>query len=221
MREWWLWLGDQVDVLTLRERGLLFLSGIGVISVIWTLLIFDPQYAVKEAVNLQMQAVQQKLSARTQEATVLAQMVETGVDQTRVRQLSELKKETALLGDKMSELSIGLIPANELLDVLRDVLQRSNELTILRIEILPPVKLNNIGNRAKSNNHGIFKHTVELTLQGSYFNLLTYLQGLEELPWRLYWDSLKYRVSGYPLGDIELRVSTLSMSGVLFENKTP
>ena len=121
----------------------------------------------------------------------------------------------------MSGLTVGLIPANRLLDVLRDVLKQSNELTIKHIEFLPPakLKLSDLSDSAEPEASGVFKHTVELSMQGNYFDLLHYLQGLEDLPWTIYWDSLNYQVSGYPLADIELKVSTMSLSEVLFEKQ--
>ncbi len=226
MNKWFQKLQDQVDELSLRERALIFLSGTAVIVMTWNFLFFVPQNNVRDSLNLQMGAIQKKLIVRTQEATALAQMVSSSADLKKAQLLIDLRLESANLGSEMSEASAGLIPANELLDVLREVLAQSNELEIDRIEILPPEKLaldlNSLimtGKAVASGNQGVLKHTVELSLQGSYFDLLRYLQGLEALPWRLYWDSLNYQVSGYPMGDIELRVSTLSMSEALFENK--
>lgn len=215
MNKLFLQIQTQVDALSLRERGLVFLSGTAVIFMFWTFLLFDPQNAELEVLQLQMQETEKKLSVRAQEATVLAQTVGINADQAKMMQLAELKRMSAMLDEQMAEMSLELIPAGELLGVVREVLEQSNELRIERIDYLPP-EVFDPGTRRRSS-PGIFRHTVELTLEGSYFDLLEYLQGLEALPWRLHWDTLNYEVTHYPVGDIELTVSTLSTSGVRFE----
>jgi len=214
-------LQARVDALELRERGLVFVAGTAVIFILWNLLMFAPQHAERQALNLQMQTVQQKLDFQTQEATVLAQLVDRGTDRRKVHQLAELEKQSSRLNSALSELVVALVAADDLLDVLKDVLQQSNRLNIKRIESLPPEELKVSGVKSSGGVEvtGVIKHVVVLTLEGNYFELLQYLQGLERLPWRFYWDSLNYRVSGYPVGVIELRVSTLTMEEALFEDE--
>ncbi len=214
MRLLFLQIQNQVDALSLRERGLVFLSGTAVVFMAWTFLLFDPQNAELEVLQLQMQETEKKLSVRAQEATVLAQSVGINADQSKMNQLAELKRVSALLDEQMADLSVELIPAEDLLSILREVLEQSNELQIERINYLPPEEYDP-GSGGRSSG-GVYKHTVELTLIGSYFDLLQYLQGLEALPWRLHWDTLNYEVTSYPSGYIELTVSTLSTSGVRF-----
>ena len=102
----------------------------------------------------------------------------------------------------------------------KDVLLQSSKLTIKRIESLPSeqLKLTSVNDSGETEESGVMKHVVVLRLEGTYFELLQYLQGLEQLPWRFFWDSLNYRVSGYPVSDIEIRVSTLTMKEALFED---
>lgn len=220
MKKWLQQLQALVDALAMRERILVFLAGTAVVFVLWNLLMFAPQNAERKALILEMKAVQQKLDFQTQEATVLAQLVDSGTDQGKVQRLAELDKENSTLNRELSEIAVGLVPAADLLNVLKDVLLQSSRLTIKRIESLPSeeLKLTSVKNSGRTEVTGVINHAVVLTLQGSYFELLQYLQGLEQLPWRFYWDSLNYSVSGYPSGDIELRVSTLTMEETSFEN---
>lgn len=221
MSPWLRKLELQVDQLSLRERMLTYLSGVAVLFVVWDLALLSPQMNKTEKVNSQLQQLEQKLAARAQEATILAQGVGSNIDQEKHQQLEGLNQQIETLNSEMSGMSFGLVPPDELLIVVKEVLERSNELTIFRIEYLPPEKVQ-IGQASQLDSRGaagVYKHTVELSLEGTYFDLLEYLQGLEELPWRLYWEGLTYEVSNPPLGDIELRISTLSESGVRFEKQ--
>lgn len=58
--------------------------------------------------------------------------------------------------------------------------------------------------------HGIHKHTVELTVKGSFKVLHQYLQALEGLDWSFYWEELNYEVEKYPDSIIVLKVYTLT-----------
>lgn len=56
----------------------------------------------------------------------------------------------------------------------------------------------------------IYRHTYHLTLAGNYLSTYAYLKELETVEWRLFWNTLDYKVSDYPSAIIELEVFVLS-----------
>ena len=52
---------------------------------------------------------------------------------------------------------------------------------------------------------------LELELEGPYLAVLAYLEDLEALPWRLYWQVLEIDVDDYPRNRIRIEVATLSL----------
>ena len=56
----------------------------------------------------------------------------------------------------------------------------------------------------------VFRHGVEIRLRGGYLSTLRYLEALEALPWRFFWDSLEYEVTEYPIAEITFILHTLS-----------
>jgi len=56
----------------------------------------------------------------------------------------------------------------------------------------------------------LYRHGVEIRLEGNYSQLQTYLAELEKLPQRLLWGPLSYRVIDYPRAEMTLTVYTLS-----------
>ena len=58
----------------------------------------------------------------------------------------------------------------------------------------------------------LYRHGVSLTLEGGYFDLLSYLQAIQDSGWKLHWDSLDYRVgkAGPAQAKIRLKLYTLS-----------
>ncbi|TVZ38421.1 MSHA biogenesis protein MshJ [Alteromonadaceae bacterium 2753L.S.0a.02] len=63
---------------------------------------------------------------------------------------------------------------------------------------------------------GVYKHAVRITLQGNYFSVVDYLQRLEHLKWRFYWDFIDYHVDKYPSAIVTLEVYTLSTDRGMF-----
>lgn len=57
----------------------------------------------------------------------------------------------------------------------------------------------------------LFRHGVELTLEGSYVDLLAYVRALEAMPQRLLWGGMQFRVEHYPRAVLTLKLYTLSL----------
>ena len=56
----------------------------------------------------------------------------------------------------------------------------------------------------------VFRHTVEISVKGSYFDLLDYLAALERMPQRVFWDGFELNVAQYPQAVLKLSIYTLS-----------
>lgn len=57
----------------------------------------------------------------------------------------------------------------------------------------------------------LYRHGVELTLEGSFADLLSYLHAIEDLPQRVLWGGMQFRVEQYPKAVLTLKVYTLSL----------
>ena len=57
---------------------------------------------------------------------------------------------------------------------------------------------------------GLYRHGVELVLEGGYADLLAYLKAMEALPQRVLWGSVQLKVEQHPRSVLTLRVYTLS-----------
>ena len=56
-----------------------------------------------------------------------------------------------------------------------------------------------------------FRHGVELTVKGSYLELLQFLTELERVPYRIFWGGLELTTGTYPTATLKIRVYTLSL----------
>ena len=99
--------------------------------------------------------------------------------------------------------------------VLEDMLKRRRQLTLTRLENLPSEPLlEQPADESPAETAGqrnLYRHPLRIELTGSYLEALAYLQSLEQLPRKLYWQDLSVSVEDYPLARISVTVYTLSL----------
>lgn len=228
MNSQWQMISDKINKLQKRERLLLLLSVFAVCYLIWDLVFFEPLMRQQQYLEQQKFAKESELKSLTQEQAVLLQMLAVDPDAKQKQQIEGLNRQLRALDSELAELEVGLVPAQQLTQILQDVLQQTGGLSLKSIETMPvePVSLGQkplvqddsaiqvtkISDQQGTslNSTGVFKHAVAITLEGSYFSLLKYLAALEDLPWRFYWEQLHYQVEQHPKSLIELRIYTLS-----------
>jgi len=128
----------------------------------------------------------------------------------RARSLSErneaLREELSVLEDRISRVTDVLIPPNRMANLLRELLA-DNDLTLVRLGVQPASEI-----QTGDSDSGVvlYRHRLELDLQGSFPALLGYLEAIEAKPWQLFWDEISIETDNYPQLEIRLRVHTLS-----------
>jgi MSHA biogenesis protein MshJ len=98
------------------------------------------------------------------------------------------------------------VPAQLMANALSDILKQFSDLRLVKLETLP---VSGFGNQNQEP-AWLYRHALEITLQGDYFGVLNYLKTLETLPWRIHWVSIDYQVNNYPIAETRLQVYTLS-----------
>lgn len=130
-------------------------------------------------------------------------------DNPVVIQLSQrnaaLEAELAELDARMANITEVLIPPQQMVSVLRELLDRS-DLTLVRLAVQPVTEVR----PADAGQSALYQHKLELILTGTFDDLSAYLRALEDLPWHLFWDRLSIETTNYPQLRIRLDVHTLS-----------
>ena len=91
--------------------------------------------------------------------------------------------------------------------VVEGVLGRARGVELVELKTLAVTTLS----AKESKDRVIYRHGLELTVAGSYLDLLAYLRALEALPTQLYWGALSIDASKYPQVLMKLTVYTLSL----------
>jgi len=206
---------ERIDARIMRERLLIFFSMLAFIFMVWNFVqsSFDKE---KEATRTQLDSLVTQRAAIEAQMAATSQSLLNNPNTIKTEQIQQLQTDIRNLEIQLQNVSHNLIKANQLPLALQEVLQKTEELTLLGVNTLPTQELQFVvaqGAAAPAdseNNAGVFQHSVELRVKGSFTQVLQLLISLERLPWRFYWQSLDYKVDQYPNAEVKLRVYTLS-----------
>jgi len=213
-----LWLRDlmdRFDQLSLRERVIVLVAALLMI----TLLIWDGMFMAP--LDKQRKANLQQITALRAEIAGLDQGIETLVAQGAADPAQSghatadtLRAEIKDIERRLAGVTSGLIAPKEMSNVLEQVLARASRMQLHALRTLPPQGVVAPGSDAAgaaARSAQIYKHGVELELSGSYLDTLYFLQALEALPWRFFWDRIEVVMEEYPRARVKLRLYTLGL----------
>lgn len=221
-------LQEKIDARIMRERALILLTVFAFVFMLWNFVVqssIDKKTletrASLVALATQRTALQTQIAATTQSLL-------NDPDKQKKAQIEQLQTDINGVENQLQSVSQNLIKAEQLPQALQEVLQKTEQLTLLEVKTLPAQELQFIQvspgaapntpplTAIEESSAGVYQHAVELRVSGSYSQILNFLIALERLPWRFYWQSLDYSVEHYPNAEVTLRVYTLSSEEGLF-----
>ena len=195
-----------VDKLNMRERLLVFATGIMLLGSVWYLGLMQPLAQQAKNDRTQIEAVQERIKALNQSLEVEVLEI-SGVGTGDREQLALLQQRIDEIDERLGGYAAELVDPAQMSRVLQGVLKEQSKLKLIRIRNLSPEAMSASDDDRTTK---FYKHGLEIEFEGSYFACLEYLQAIETLPWRFYWQLLELEVLEYPRNRIRLEVSTLS-----------
>lgn len=209
-------LTERFDALNLRERALVSLAVLAVMYLLWDAALMSPEHLRQQQLVGEMyQLNEQMVEVDSQLQTLTASLGDSEMRRQRQR-IAELREALRGLASQQAALTVEFIRPQQMASVLRDMLGSERKLTLLKLESLgvqplfPPPE-NEDESAQTYDQPRIFKHGMRVSFEGDYFATLQYLQALEAMPWRFYWDELDYRVAEYPRARVSITIHTLSL----------
>ncbi len=202
-------IGDRINGLSIRERGLLLLVSFAVIFLIWDLFVMQPISQRQEQVQGQLQEVRDRVTALTGAIQEVA--TQRGVDPDARLHLrrQQLEEEIDELQASISNLHGGITAPRESISVLAGLLADQSGITIAELENLPTQPL--LG-PAGVPVPGIFVHRVRVIVESDFAGVGNYLDRISELPDGVFWESMDLTVPGWPDNRVELVLYSLAFS---------
>lgn len=197
----------RVDALTIRERVLVLITVLALCGTAWHLLLMQP--LLQQAAKARQDIAETQARIELANASLQDQVLQLSqIDSTNQSRFAFIKQRIDALDRELSEYSGKLIDPGEMAFVLESVLKGQSNLRLKRIRNLGAEALT-----ADDQNSAVilYRHGLEIEVEGSYLDCLAYLEKIEALPWRFYWQFLELDVVEYPRNRIRIEVSTLSL----------
>lgn len=209
-------LFDRFDALSLRERSLVIAALLGAIALLWDFQLMGPLEQQRKRYHEQMTAVRSDITRLETAVEEIAKTSEARPGIALREQADRLRADIQALDERLRGLTAGLIEPRQMTRVLEQVLARKSGLRLASLRTLAPEAVmpesdSDPGAAGDAARARIFKHGVELVLEGGYLDTLRFLEALEGLEWRFYWDRIELAVVKHPHATVKLTLYTLSL----------
>jgi MSHA biogenesis protein MshJ len=194
-----------VAEMDMRERVLVFATGLMLVGSAWYLGLMQPLNKNIDNTRKEIEMVQGRIETINQTLEVQA-LASSGGNIGYQEQFSLIQQRLDELNEKLGGYTAELIGPGEMAQVLQGILKEQSNLRLIRMRNLLPQALS----MDEDDTVVFYKHGLEMEFEGGYFACIEYLQQIEALPWRIYWQILELEVLEYPHNRIRLEVSTLS-----------
>ena len=229
MKALFLRLTSSFDARARRERYLIALALLGGVAlIVWSGLI-DPAHVRRVAAERGLAEQRAQLAALAAQTQALQAPGQTPEALAAV-ELAQLKQQLDTLNARYRELGGSLVAPQQVGALLEELLGRHSGLRLLSLRTLPaspvlgakdaaaakltrPANVANAADAAASGRAaaGLYKHGVEIRLEGGYAELVAYLERLEKSPQKLLWNSVTLSAEKHPRLVLTLTVFTLSL----------
>lgn len=236
MKRAWKKIALKIDALSLRERAIIFaMAALALISLVNAMLL-DPQFAKQKQLSQQVKQEQAQIAAIQAEIQQKVKSRSVDPDAANLMHLQLLKQQSAQMHTSLRDMQSGLVSPDKMARLLEDIVKQNGKLRVMSLKTLPVTSLSEaayvpitapkaVGEKVaeampvpskdkvetKIAADAVYRHGVELTVQGGYLDMMHYMAALEAMPWQLFWGSAKLDAGEYPKATLTLTLYTLSL----------
>ena len=215
----------RLDALSRRERIMVFAAAVVAILALFYLPGIGPALERSKLMRAQILDQNNQIVAATAQKAELERALKTDPDIAVRARIAEKRKQIAEIDTQLAGLQRTLVSPQTMGAVLQQLVDRDHRVRIVRLQNLAPAPLiereGQTGAKpaaaaaaasasAQAGGRHVYKHGVQVVVEGSYLDLLAYVARLEQQPWQVYWGKTVMSAD-YPKVRIELTLYTLSL----------
>jgi MSHA biogenesis protein MshJ len=218
--------------LNIRERWMVACALFVVIFAVINSLLLSPLLARQKTLQTELETDQSQIQALSLQINTFINHPVIDPDAENKQRITELKTQLQGLETELNGLQNTLIPPDKMPELLRSLLKKNGKLKLIELKTLPTKGLledtsvdspvsNDASTKKITKNPiqkepPVYKHGVEITVEGRYFDLLDYVAELEKMPWHVLWSKAALNAevtpaSTWPENRLKLTVYTLSL----------
>jgi MSHA biogenesis protein MshJ len=230
MKQRWLTFAARIDALSQRERILSFAASAALLAFAVHMGVIGPLLRKQELLRSQVVQQQNNIAGINEQITQKLQEAGADPDAPARARLAAVRAESARLDESLRTMQKGLVAPERVAPLLESILRANGRLKMVSVRTLPMEPVSSIVTRkgaagalpnpnaapdasaaANAKRDLLFRHGVEVTVRGSYLDMVDYMAALESLPTQLFWGKAQLDVEEYPSVRLTLTLYTLSL----------
>lgn len=231
MKQTFLKLGSRIDAMNLRERVAVFAAAAAVVLFLVYSMLLNPLYSKQAALQTQIGQQRNNIAGIDQEITQKMQDYAQDPDAVPRARLQAVNAESVQLANQLRAVQKDLVAPDKIVPLLEAILKANGRLRLVSMKTLPVSGLNEGAGlvatpavapaAAATVGPGaapvikpaalLYRHGVQLAVQGSYLDMVDYMSALEAMPNRLFWGKAVLEAGQYPQATLTLTLYTLGL----------
>jgi len=223
----WIKLSTRLDAMTLRERAMVFAAVVASILFLLYTTSVEPLLNKQKLLRGQIRQQQNQVAGIDMEIAAMAQGFVVDPDVATRERLQAVQHEIDTTSAGLMAVQKGLVAPNKIAPLLEQLLRGNGKLKLVSMKTLPVTGLNEAvlpaeparaaaataasAKAAPKPRELLYRHGVEIVLQGSYLDMISYMEALESLPVQLFWGNASLDAQQYPNSRLTLTLYTLSL----------
>lgn len=222
MKDFWQRYAARFDALSLRERGFVFAAVVVALLALAYTALMEPELVRQKRVTTAILQKQSEMRALEAQVTKMAGSRAQDPDRAERERHARLRAELGALEARIAAEERKFTEPAQMRGVMQGLLGRSRGVSLVEMKTLARSTLATAAKpgakppatpaaKLAAPERLIYRHGLELTVSGSYLDLLGYVRELEKLPTQLYWGALELDAAAYPKVSMKMTVYTLSL----------
>ncbi|GAA0856528.1 MSHA biogenesis protein MshJ [Aliiglaciecola litoralis] len=196
--------------LTQRERMLALIAALSCVLLGGYVFFIEPKLVLWDKQKMEEQRQAGEIERLDTEINALQQALLDDPNTPIKARLGSIQKQIIGADNALAAQTKDLVPANQMSKLLESVFAQFDRLKLMEMRSIAPTAMLAIDDKNELTDVNLYQHGVQLTLQGSYFDIQKYLQRVEALPYQFYWKKFSYQVDEYPNAQVQIEIYTLS-----------
>ncbi len=204
---------------TLSERRLLVAAGVALTWFLLDFVLVTPAYQQFKLVRQRMQVAE--LALRSHQAETARMAADMVAMEAQIKgELAQLRRRVDEQSRALDDAQAGMVPARQMRLVLEGLLSRNGQLRLKSMKTLSPEDVQKAG-LAVVEVPGLYRHGLDVVVQGSFNDLLAWLRSVEQFPRRLLWSGMRLDTDEFGRVSLSVRLFTVSPDADPLEISAP
>lgn len=201
-------LSDKFSALENREKQLILWVSFGLIVYLFFWFGISPALEDMSAADKTAIRKESEYKALVIQRDAIQQALSVDYTQRMQQELDNARKALLSVDEALLSLNEGFVAADRMPELLMTLLNEENNVSLVNFNVEPTQTIR--FGEGETQSTSFYRHNMRLVIEGSYFDLRSYLARLQAAPEKVIVTDFAYNVDEYPSASLTLGLATVS-----------